>query len=407
MDIREKAKELLLKNYQATGGKYTCPSWPHYPHQYLWDSCFHAIVYAELGLTDLAKNEIEQLLKWQRQDGWIPHIIYLGQRQKLFDLERRLYKKDRNQFHSSITQPPVIAQAVEAINDPEWTQKILPSILKFYLYFSQKQDPDADGLISVCHPCETGRDTSPDLNFCRPFNPVSFFLACLKLEWQYKKAGWDIEKIWQKNLFNVEDLMFNCIWVDGLRSLYRLIGSYGPEGIIQQAEKIRAIADRSEEAIYHLCWDEKDRIFYNLDSQNKKIRRLTASNLFPLILDNIPEKMHKSLVEHLTNPEEFWTPYPIPSVAKNDPAFDPNHGYYCNWRGPVWINMNWFISKGLLKHGYREIAEKITDKTLEVAEEEGFREFYNPLMGQGLRKLTRGFGWSTLAITLPKILKEN
>ena len=413
MDLREKAKELMIRNYQATGRKYICPSWPHYKSQWLWDSCFHAIVCAELGLIDLAKNEIERLLKFQREDGWIPHMIYHQGRLPWFtQIERSLFKKESQKFHSSHTQPAVIAQAVEAINDPDWTKKVLPALIKFYNYFIEKQDPDRDGLISICHPHESGRDTSPEFDFYRwrvkrkhpPWlssNLIWHHLFVLKLEWEYKKLDWDIQKIWERDLFNVEDLMFHCIWVDGLRSLERLI-----EG--SQSSDIKSLADRAENAVYELCWHKKDRIFYSLDSKNQKIKRLTISNLFPLILDNLPAEMHQSLVERLTNHKdsgEFWTPYPVPSTAKSDPEFDPGSGFYCNWQGPTWINMNWFILRGLIKHGYRDLAKEITQKTWEMVEREGFWEFYNPFIGKGLRKLSQNFGWSTLVVTFPKILK--
>jgi glycogen debranching enzyme len=425
MGLKERARKLILQNYAATNGSYICPNVRHHKDQWLWDSCFHAIVCVELGLKNLAKNEIEKLLKWQQKNGWIPHQIYKSPKRKLSDLERPLYKKEHQRFHSSITQPPVMAQAVEAINDPAWTQKILHSLTKFYLYFPEKQDPDNDGLISICHPCESGRDTSAELDFFKPhfkkpfriFNILLFHLFLYWLEFNYKKVGWDIDKIWKKDLFNVEDLMFHCIWVDGLRSLERLIRAHGPDVFFlnererglnkdELSEYIKKLADRSEKMVYELCWDEKDKIFYSLDSKNQKIKKVTVSNLFPLILDNIPQKMHRALVDHLKNPEEFWTPYPIPSLTKNDPDFDPDSGFYCNWRGPIWINMNWFIIRGLVKHGYRDIAKEITEKTLKMVEKEGFREFYNPLTGQGLRETTRGFGWSTLTVTLSKILKE-
>ena len=101
MDSRKNAKKLLLENFIKTGSKYICPSWPHYKSQWLWDSCFHAIVCAELGLKDLAKNEINRLLEWQQDSGWIPHQIYHGHKRK-FDVEGYLYKKEHRKFHSSI-----------------------------------------------------------------------------------------------------------------------------------------------------------------------------------------------------------------------------------------------------------------------------------------------------------------
>ena len=421
MDIRQRAKELLLGNYAQTGGKYIAPDGFH-KDQWFWDSCFHAISCADLGLNNLAKNEIERLLRWQKADGWIPQQIYRSKKRWWLDFERPLYKKGDNLNHSSITNPPVLAQAVEAINDPEWTQKVLPAVIKLCLYFSKKQDPDGDGLVSVCHPCESGMDTSPEFDGFRgridwkrlsPLNQMLFRYFLFKLEWNYKKVNWDIAKMWQADIFNVENLMVHCVWVENLRCLLRLISAYGSEDISREfggleiiKTHIQGLADRGEKAVYDLCWDKNDRAFYGLDSKNRKIKRLTVSNLFPLILDNIPREMHSALVEHLTNPEEFWTPYPIPSVAKSDSAFDPGRDFYCNWRGPVWINMNWFIIKGLVKHGYMDIAKEIAGKTQAMVEREGFREFYNPLNGRGLREPTRGFGWSTLAITFPKIIGE-
>ena len=416
MDLRNEAKKLILQNYEATGEKYICPSWPHYKAQWLWDSCFHAIICAELGMANLAKNEIEQLLRWQRKDGWIPHMIYNEKPLSFFSgIERFLFKKREGKFHSSHTQPPIMAQAVEEIQDAEWARKILPHLADFYIYFAEKQDPDQDGIISICHPCESGRDTSPEFDFfgwktkednlSRFSGMIGYHFSILKLEWEYKKLDWNIQKIWQKDLFNVEDLMFHCLWIDGLRSLIRLwIACERNEWTLQQ---LKRLADRAEEAVYRLCWDEKDKIFYSLDSKNQKIKQLTISNLFPLILDNIPVEMHQALVyEHLVNPNEFWTEYPIPSAAVNGPAFDPGSEYYCNWRGPVWISMNYFIIKGLVKHGYLNIAEEIAQKSWAMLRKEGFWEFYNPLTGKGLRKATRNLGWSALPITFLKILKR-
>src|SRR3989344_3139793 len=108
MDLRNRAKKIMFQNFEATGGKYICPSWPHYKAQWLWDSCFHAIICADLGMADLAKNEIERLLGWQRKDGWIPHMIYNGKTPSFFSgIERFLFEKRDGKFHSSNTQPPI------------------------------------------------------------------------------------------------------------------------------------------------------------------------------------------------------------------------------------------------------------------------------------------------------------
>lgn len=425
MTLEKAAKQLLLKNFKMSGERYIAPDKTH-EDQWFWDSCFHSISCAHLGLKNLAINEIETLLKWQKEDGWIPHQIYKTKKRSWYDLERFFYKKEHRLFHSSIVGPPVIAQAAEAINEPQWIKKVLPSLIRFYLYFSEKRDSDNIGLVDICHPCESGRDTAPGffhfrLNLRRSlglFDQFLFFPFLYFLEFRYQRLNWDIDKIWEKNLFKVKDLMFNCIWIDGLRSLCRLISAYGlsefsikkENKIIQGTDEIIAhlkeLADRAENAIYNLCWDEKDKIFCSLGYKNRKIKKISVSNLFPLILENIPLEMRQGLLGHLTNPEEFWTPYPIPSVPKNSPDFDTAHDYYCNWSGPTWINMNWFILRGLVKHKYMKEAEIIVKRTTQMIEKEGFWEFYNPISGKGMRKRTEGFGWSTLVVTFPKILKS-
>jgi len=106
VSVKESAKKVLFKNLEATGGKYVCPSWPHYHHQWLWDSCFHAISLSHLGLKDTAKNEIRRLFTFQREDGFIPHIQYISKRARSpIEAERYLYPHWKN--YSSHTQPSV------------------------------------------------------------------------------------------------------------------------------------------------------------------------------------------------------------------------------------------------------------------------------------------------------------
>jgi hypothetical protein len=83
---------------------YTCPSPRNYPHQWLWDSCFHAIVLTNFDL-ERSKSEIKTLLLNQRGDGFIPCVSIW---EKRFPLEGMFYV-------NKITQPPVIPIAVEII----------------------------------------------------------------------------------------------------------------------------------------------------------------------------------------------------------------------------------------------------------------------------------------------------
>jgi hypothetical protein len=68
------------------------------------------------------------------------------------------------------------------------------------------------------------------------------------------------------------------------------------------------------------------------------------------------------------------------------------------WRGPSWINTNWFLSKALRQHGFSDLADIIVAKSQECIEKSGFREYYHPYTAEGLG--ARDFGWSTLILDM-------
>ena len=57
-------------------------------------------------------------------------------------------------------QPPVLAQAVEAVGDP-LAAEALPAVERYYRFLARERDPDGDGLISIIAQFESGLDFSP------------------------------------------------------------------------------------------------------------------------------------------------------------------------------------------------------------------------------------------------------
>ena len=50
------------------------------------------------------------------------------------------------------------------------------------------------------------------------------------------------------------------------------------------------------------------------------------------------------------------------------------------------------------KHGYKKEAEQIRDRTVNLIKDSGYREFFNPLTGEGYG--AHNFGWSTLVVDM-------
>ena len=65
--VLEHTKSVLKNNWQ---GNYTIPAKGLYPHQWLWDSCFIAIGYANYDL-EKAQSEIRNLLRGQWSNGML------------------------------------------------------------------------------------------------------------------------------------------------------------------------------------------------------------------------------------------------------------------------------------------------------------------------------------------------
>ena len=106
----------------------------------------------------------------------------------------------------------------------------------------------------------------------------------------------------------------------------------------------------------------------------------------------------------------------------NDANFDPSYTEKRIWRGPSWVNTNYYIVRGLLKqierlengelgsdvHNLLErmvrLAYKIASDSVKLVKQSGFREFYHPKTGEGYR--VKNFGWSTLVVFLNRTADE-
>lgn len=412
--IRKDAKRVLLRNYEATGKEYITPAWPHYKNQWVWDSVFHAISCVELGMKDLAINEIRNLFKFQDERGFIPHRIYHGNF-VWFDLERPLYNRGGwKPESSSLVGQPVIAQAVEAIDDDDFTREVIEGLVKFYMYFLKYRD--AANIISIISPRESGRDAAPEFDFFRPSAPRKLWflekfldpMYVLRLHNKYGRkfklegGGWDEKKILGSRLFNVKDIAIHCLWIDGLYSLRNLLKKVDREELFPE---INEVIRRARDVLIEKAWDEEDEAFYPLrvtKQGEQKIKMLSLGSLFPLLIRDLPPKMVHSIVWDITDPEKFWTPYPIPVVPKCNEKFEPITALPIWDSGEVWINANWCLLRGLMQHNCLALAQEIAVRNIKMIEKSGIWEIYNTLTGEGMR--ISDFGWSTLVTTFPKLV---
>ena len=405
-ELEEGARNILLTNLRQGmadwNGKefsFVVPSLRGYPFQWFWDSCFHAIALTHLDL-DQAKAELRTLMSGALPDGFIPHIIFWEMDKQPDFLSRNIVGMTSPNY-SSTMQPPIIAYAVErvfqATGDTAFRDEALPILTGFYRWLRANRDPDDDGLIAVIQPEEAGTDCSPKYDEALGLEELTnqgFIAALRKVYAAYEPMRGDDRSILAADIFHFEDVLVNSIYAFGMRALARLLGD-SPE-----AAEFRREADRTLNALLSKCWDEEAGAFFDLSGvAEAPVRVVTISSLMPLILEDLPRPIVERLVNRwVTSTDDFWLPYPLPSVPASDPKFMPGNPRGFIWRGPTWINTNWFLSHGLRRHGYSELADTIVAKSLEAIEMSGYREYYHPYTAEGLG--ARDFGWSTLALDL-------
>jgi hypothetical protein len=101
-------------------------------------------------------------------------------------------------------------------------------------------------------------------------------------------------------------------------------------------------------------------------------------NYVPLLLGKrLPEPVRRALVEGLTRPGRFLTPFGLASEALDSPRYNEN-SYV---KGPIWAPPNTFISEGLASIGEGVLAIKIREGFCTACLKGGMCEHFNSRNG--------------------------
>src|SRR5665213_1248616 len=416
-----KNKELLSEMQDVLAandrGGWTVPAGDLYPHQWLWDSCFIAI---GLRHTDIerAKIELTSLLHGQWSNGMMPNIIITPGRS--YRRETELWRSYLSPYSpndvatSGITQPPMLAEAVylvgKKLNQTErrsWYRQTYQPLLRYHEWLYTERDPHNEGLIINIHPWEMGLDNSPpwiselrkhsmpwwvsafealhldslvnlvrrDTRHVPPGQRMSNIEALIYWSTlrRLRRKAYNSEAILSRSSFAVEDVTFNSILVRANECLEEIAKEIKAE----IPQELQARFSSSRQALEQL-WDEQTGQYYSRSFVGHKlIEEATIATLIPLYLGEIVKERAQRLVDIMTKKRRFSTNWPLPSVPVNSPFFDP----YKYWHGPTWINTNWLVIEGLKRNGFNELAQILTDRTLELVSKSGPSEYFNPLDG--------------------------
>lgn len=420
MTARQAAMAVLQANDR---GGWTRPAAGLYPHQWLWDSCFIAI---GLRHTDpeRAAAELNSLLRGQWTNGMLPHMIYgPGARPEELVMWQGADAglAPRDLATSAITQPPMLAIAAELVSEklPEGRRRqflsgMVPAIARFHQWLYRERQPDGDGLIALVHPWESGLDNSPywmhplevlsadsavvnwlrsDLQFApaeereKPDEAIRLLMLGYELKRQHHRPAAAL----QNSPVLVGDLVFNAILAAANQALLRLATAAD----ISLDDGLKAWMAKTPAAVQRLRDPATGQYFSYDFRQRSLIRHPTVATFTALLAEATPAQ---PLLKLLNGPD-YALPFPVPSVPQSSPDFDEDR----YWQGPVWINMNWLIIRGLSQLGQAAAADRLRQATLRLIEKSGCREYFSPLNGRGLGG--RDFSW-TAALYLDLLEQE-
>ncbi len=189
-------------------------------------------------------------------------------------------------------------------------------------------------------------------------------LECVR---DYLNAVFDLLGKEPDTLNQLEALDLSSMVVKEMRSLSKIAEILGEK---DEAVEWKRKADKMASLINKYMWDEKTGFYYHVhkDTMNFKtpsgisLKRKEIIGFLPLWAGIASKEQAKRLIEHLTNKNEFWRKYGVPTLSADDPYYDPQVLSCCRWNGPVWITWVYPVFRGVLDYGYEDVAEKILEK---------------------------------------------
>ncbi|MBO5873246.1 MAG: hypothetical protein J6Q56_03480 [Clostridia bacterium] len=306
--------------YTPEGKLDYCSLTPHrFPHRaiWLWDTAYLITGLKHMSY-DVAKQAVLAILQCSCEDGFLPHMT-------------------TPEWQSNITQPPVLAWAAlhlyEYGKDKDFLVEAFDRLAKYVEWDLNNRDINGNGLPEwvvsddpFCRCDESGMDNTPRFDDVDEMDCIDFasFLA--------------------------NDM--RC-----LSEIARIIGRD------EDSKLWKDRFDTIKEKINTILWDDEDGFYYDRKVSDNEFHKVkSVASFIPLFAGICDKEKAKKLVEHLNNPNEFKTAFPIPTISADDKTY-PTRDMF---RGTVWLNFNYLIEIGLINYGFEKEAEELRNKTIET-----------------------------------------
>jgi len=420
-DLIPQALAVLRRNDM---GEYTRPSPRLYPHQWNWDSAFVALALAHLDWPRM-EREVDALLAAQWVNGMLPHIHYNPGVSGYFpgpEWWPDVPVRRAGERTSGISHPPVLPTAVywagraqpDAGVRHAWWARIYESLRDAVRFFSRHRTVEGSPLIVLVHPWESGLDNNPRWDFAtqgglRPSRPYTrhdtgivsaaerprsadydLYLYLVELIAAHR---YELTAFLPHTPFAVYDALFNAIWYRAALDLNRIAAALGRPPDCPM-DDLRAFRD----AYRAQLWDEPSGLFLDVDVRaGRRIPVHTIAGLGAIFAGVVDAREAGRMYRRYRDRGRECQP--LPTVLPDQPQYEPAR----YWRGPAWVNTNWFVARGLEDLGLRDDARALADATIDLVRRAGWCEYFHASTGEGLGG--GDFSW-TAALVVDLLLRQ-
>jgi hypothetical protein len=365
----------VMELHWVADHRYTQPNAETYPWMWLWDSCFHAVIYASLG-DERALHEAASVFRWQGGDGMVPHMGY--QRDPAYGL------RAWGRYGASvITQPPMYGHALRVLDEAGFDVARLVEPATAGLRFLLRRRRLDCGLVGVVHPWETGADDSPRWNACSPAPTGTPGWRMVKSNLVDSLVLNDCGSAVANRGFLVAPASFNALVAFNARELAAVSGD---RSLLNEAAELAETLDAS--------YDGDESTWPDLaadGSVSSGVRTLDA--LLPVLVSDNAGHVRKAF-DDLLDPAAFEARCGPCGVDRREASFSPTS----YWRGSAWPQLTYLLWVAARARGEVVAEQRLLHAALEGLLGSGFAEHHHPFSGRGLGAIPHS--WACLPLAM-------
>lgn len=410
---REHIYKEMKGMYREPGGALKFPFLAPGSNQYLdmlwdWDSWLSNIALRQILLENGTDKDRQEALKYEQgcvlnslsyggMDGWIPIWI------ERFYPSREEMLKTRNPWKSNMHKPTLAQHAAFIVQnmdgDAEWLREDFYKLQAFVSKYLNHHRHKATGLVYWETDEAIGVDNDPS-TFYRP----------------HESSG---------------SIYLNAFMYKELQSMAYLADCLNLTDI---STFFTRTAEELKGCIQEHCWDPRDRFYYSVDlnllpvvkpdidglqptdlylhvgqprDYDCLIQRFSVWSGFLAMWSNIatPEQAKEMVERHYRDPETFNCVSGVRTLSPLEKMYNVRaSGNPSSWQGPIWINVNYLVFRGLVNYGFEDDARELAERTVILLGRDyerfgALHEYYIPDNGEPV--LNKGFqNWNLLVLNM-------